>query len=112
MEAPHRPGAQEQCQVIGETFAGFSSFRTLLKDGKYVSMVHSFIHDTLGLRRKDQSCHHEVWLHLAFVSHHGDYEPRERHEQRLLLKERSAPYQPSKERSKAGEDESDRSLPS
>ena len=45
------------------------------------------LHDTLGLRPKDQSCHHEVWLHLAFVNHHGDYEPRERHEQRLLVKE-------------------------
>ena len=27
----------------------------------------SIPHDTLGLRPKDQSCHHEVWLHLAFV---------------------------------------------
>ena len=72
----------------------------------------SILHDTLGLRPKDQSCHHEVWLHLAFVDHHGDCEPRERHEQRLFLKERSAPYQPSKERCRAGEDESDRSLSS
>ena len=29
------------CQVIGQTFAGFSSLRTLMDDGKYVSMVHS-----------------------------------------------------------------------
>ena len=28
--------------------------------------------DTLGPRPKDQSCHHEVWLYLAFVNHHGD----------------------------------------
>ena len=37
----------------------------------------SIPHDTLGLRPKDQSCHHEVWLHLAFVEHHSDYAPRE-----------------------------------
>ena len=37
---------------------------------------------TLGLRPKFESCHHEVWLHLAFVTHHGEYESRERQEQR------------------------------
>ena len=70
----------------------------------------SIHHDTLGLRPKDQSCHHEVWLHLDFVDNHGNYEPREKHEQRRLLKERSAPYQPSKERCKAGENGSDPSV--
>ena len=39
--APHRCGAQGQGQVIGQAYAGFSSLRTLLKDGKYVSKVHS-----------------------------------------------------------------------
>ena len=38
---PHRCGAQVQCQVVGQTFADFSSLRTLMNDGKYVSMVHS-----------------------------------------------------------------------
>ena len=71
----------------------------------------SISHDTQGLRQKNQSCHHVLWLHLSFVNPHGDDEPRERHEQRLL-KERSAPYQQRKERSNAGEDESDRSLSS
>ena len=32
---------QVQCQVVGQTFADFSSLRTLMNDGKYVSMVHS-----------------------------------------------------------------------
>ena len=36
--------------------------------------------DAVGLRPKDQRCHHEVWLHLAYVSQHGDYEPQEGHE--------------------------------
>ena len=55
------------------------------------------LHEALGIRPTDQSCHHEVWLHLDFVertsqSHH------ERHERRLLLKERSAPYHYSKQK--------------
>ena len=53
---------QGQCQVIGQTYAGFSSLRTLLKDGRHANMVHS---DTLGFRPNSQSCHHEVWLHLV-----------------------------------------------
>ena len=59
----------------------------------------SIPHDTLGLRPKDQSCHHEVWLHLSSVNEHGNYEPR-------------APYQPSKEGGNAGVNEGDRSLSS
>ena len=71
----------------------------------------SIHHEALGLRSKDQSCH-DVWLHLDFVDHHSNCEPREKHEQRLLLKERSAPYQHSKKRCKTGEDESDLSISS
>ena len=112
LPAPHRCGAQEQCQVIGQTFAGFSSLRTLVNDGKYVSMVHSILHDTLAsaarIKAAIMKCGY-TWLSLVIMA---TTNPRERHEQRHLLKERSAPYQPSKERSKAGEDESDRSLPS
>ena len=37
----HRCGTQEQCQVIGQTYVGFSSLRTRMEDGKYVSMVRS-----------------------------------------------------------------------
>ena len=72
----------------------------------------SILHEALGIRIKDQSCHHEVWLHLDFVNHLGDYVPRETHEQRLLLKGRSASYQHSKERCMTDEDESDHSLSS
>ena len=66
--------------------------------------------DTLGLRPKDQSCHHEVWLHLA-VEHQGDYEPRESMNNGFSSRKDPAPYQPSKESGKAVEDESDRSAP-
>ena len=72
----------------------------------------STYHEALGLRLKDQSCHHQVWLHMVFVDHHSSYETLEKHEQRLLLKRRSALYQHNKERCKADEDESDRSLSS
>ena len=36
--APHRCGTQGQCQVNGLTYVLLSSTRTLVKDGKYVSM--------------------------------------------------------------------------
>ena len=29
-------------------------------------------HSTLGLREKEQSCHHEVWMHLTVADHRGD----------------------------------------
>ena len=45
-------------------------------------ILHSLLN--FGLRSRDQSCHHEVFLQLDFVNEHGDHEPRERHEPRLL----------------------------
>ena len=39
--------------------------------GEYSSMVDfPFLYEALGIRTKDQSCHHEVWLHLDFVDKH------------------------------------------
>ena len=67
--------------------------------------------ETLGLRPKEQSCHHEVWLHLDLVGNQSAHEPRGNHEQRVLLKERSCPYPPNKEKGRY-DDESDRSLSS
>ena len=61
----------------------------------------SFHHNSLGLREKDQSCHHEVWMHLALANPRGDYPPRDKHDQRLHLKERSSPYELNKGRSRA-----------
>ena len=72
----------------------------------------TFLPSTLDLHPKDQSCHHEAWLHLAFWTIMVTTNREKRREQRLLLKERSAPYQPNKERGTAVEDESDRSLSS
>ena len=67
--------------------------------------------ESLGLRPKDQSCHHEVWLHLDLVGNQYTHESRGKHEQRVLLKERSCPYPPNKEKGRYN-DESDRSLSS
>ena len=54
--------------------------------------------ETLGLRPRDQSCHHEVWLHLDLVGNQYAHEPRGNHEQRVLLQERSCPYPSYKEK--------------
>ena len=50
------------------------------------------------VRQTDQqSCHHEVWLHLDFVERRSGQSHCERHEGRLFLKERSAvPLQQTK----------------
>ena len=60
-----RPGA-----VPGDwaDVCGFSQASRLY--GRWKVRQHgafSIHHDSQGLRPKDQSCHHEVWLHLAFV---------------------------------------------
>ena len=51
----------------------------------------SIPHEALGLRSTDQSCHHEAWLHLDFVEGRDEQPQREEHDQRIHLKERSAP---------------------
>ena len=43
---------------------------------------------TLGLKEKDQSCHHEVWVHLSHVNARAEERvPPYNQAQRLLLKE-------------------------
>ena len=49
---------------------------------------------------------------MDFVEQHDGHVHREKHERRLLLKERSAPYHYSNQMHKAGEDASDHSLSS
>ena len=60
--------------------------------------------ETLGLRPKDQSGHHEVWLHLDLVGNQHAHESRGK-------QERSCPYPPNKEKGRY-DDEGDRSLSS
>ena len=49
-------------------------------------------HEALSTRQTDQSCHHGVCLHLDFVEWRSSQSHHERHVQRILWKERSAPY--------------------
>ena len=73
----------------------------------------SILHQALGIRQTDQSCHHEVWLHMDFVERRNGQAHHERpEERRLLLKERSAPYHYSKQKYQTGKDASDPSLSS
>ena len=59
---PHRCGAQEQCQVNGLMF-GFVNLPNLCDEWK-VRQHRGFTipRDTVGLRPRDQSCLHEMWL--------------------------------------------------
>ena len=75
--APHRCGAQGQCQVNGQTFVGFVKLpdsRDKWKVRKHGAFT--ILRETLGLRPKDQSCHHEVWLHLDLVGNQYAHESR------------------------------------
>ena len=56
-------------------------------DGQWKVRQHgafSSPHEALGIRPTEQSCHHVEWR--SEQSHH------ERHDRRIFLKERSAPY--------------------
>ena len=61
----------------------------------------SFPHNTLGLKEKDQSCHHEVRMHLSHANPQGDRAVQYKHTQRLHLKERASPYDHSTQKNRA-----------
>ena len=67
-------------------------------------------HEALGIRPTDQSCHHEAWLHIAFVGWRDEQLHREKHDRRILLKERSAPYHYGKHKGHISDVMSDHSL--
>ena len=46
-------------------------------------------HEALGIRQTDQSCQHEVWLHLDFVGRRSGQSHHERHDRRLLAQRRT-----------------------
>ena len=113
LPAPHPCGAQGQCRVLSQTFAGFSSPQTLVNAGKYVSMVHFPFSTKLWafaprIKAVTMKCGY-TWISFSSMVTPS----REKGtSQRLLLKERSAPHQRNKERCQADEDERDRSLSS
>ena len=60
-------------------------------DGQWQVRQHgafSIPHEALGIRPTDQSCHHEAWLHFHFVGWRDEQPHREKHDRRILLKER------------------------
>ena len=85
-------------------------------DGKCKVRQHgafSIRHEALGIRPTDQSCHHEVWLYLDLLNGAAPNQSlHERHDRRILLKERSARYHCSKQKCHISEDVSDNSLSS
>ena len=70
----------------------------LMGNGKFVSKAHSPFHTKLGIRPTDQSCHHEARLHLDDVEWRSERSHRERHDRRILVRERSAPYHYEKQK--------------
>ena len=64
-----------------------------MDNGKFVRHgAFSIHHEDLGIRPTDQNCHHEAWIHLDFVEWRDEQPHREKHDRRILLKERSVPY--------------------
>ena len=84
-------------------------------DGQWKVRQHgviSILHKALGIRPTDQSCHHEACLHLDFVEWRSEQSHRERHDRRILLKERSAPYHHGKQKGHFSDVVSDHSISS
>ena len=108
--APHRCGAPGAVPGHWTDVCGFvkpSNSYDIWKVRLHGALT--FPHETLGLRPRDQSCHHEVWLHLDLVSNRYGHESRGNREQRVLLKERSCPFPHNKKRGRY-DDGSDHSL--
>ena len=86
--APHRCGVQGQCRVRGRT-CGF--LKPLNSNELWRVRQHGAFpipHEAPGI---------QMWFHLDFVERRNGQAHHERHERRLLLKERSAPYHYSKQ---------------
>ena len=67
---------------------------------------------TLSLRPTDRSCRHETWLHLDFVDWRSTQSQHDEHDRRILLKERSSPYQYGQQKRRISDIMSDHSLSS
>ena len=84
-------------------------------DGQWKVRQHgalSIPQEAPGIRPTDQSCHHEVWLHLDFVEWRSAQSHHERHDRRILLKEHSTPCHCCKQKGHISEHVSDHSLSS
>ena len=66
--APHFCGYRKACQVNGRMCVGSFNRRVPRMNGK-IRMHGAFTIPVgmLGLKQTDQSCHHDVWIHLLHV---------------------------------------------
>ena len=101
-----------QCLVNGPMCVVLSNPRTRMTNGRFVCTEPSQLPARPWASVQEiKVAHHEVWLHLHLVGNQHAYASRGNQVQRVLLKERSCPYPPNKEKGRY-DDESDRSLSS
>ena len=114
LPAPHHCGVQGRFRVMWADVCGF--LNTPESDERWRVRQHGALpipHEALGIRQTDQSCRHEVWLHMDFVEQRNGQAHQKKHrERRLLLKERSSPCHHNKPKYPTGGDASDHSLSS
>ena len=75
--------------------------------GKYVYVARSIPYSALGLKEKDQSWHHKVWMHLAHANSGGDRTAQYKHARQIHVRERSSPFDHSTQRRRAHREQSD-----
>ena len=110
---PHRCGVQGLCLVRWSDVCGFINPPD--SNERWSVQQHGAFpirHEALSIWQTDQSCHHGVWLQLDIVEWRSAQSHHERHDRRILLKERSTPYHYSKQKGDISEDVSDHSLSS
>ena len=96
-----------ECRVNGLMSVVLSSHRTPKMSGKYAYTVPSPSPSARWVKEKDQSCHHEVWMHLAHANPRGDRAAQYKHARQVHLKERASPFDHSTQRRRARRDQSD-----
>ena len=65
-----------------------------MENGKFLSTAHSnSLHEALGIRQTDQSCHHEVWLQLDFVERGSVQSHQEKHDRRRTITRKQSTQQ-------------------
>ena len=94
LPAPHHCGDQGRFRVRGLTCVDSSNPRIQMENGKFLSTAHSHSpHEALGIRQTDQSCHHEVWLHLDFVERGSVQSHQEKHDRRRTITRKQSTQQ-------------------
>ena len=87
--APHPCGDQEACQVNGSE----NEWQVRMRGAFTIPC------GVLGLKETDESCHHEVWIHLLHVNVRlVDRVSRDDNSRRPNSRKRNSPYGHSKEK--------------